>query len=296
MLLDRSRSTGEVSRTHESAAIWVGHWSYGKPLRGMVMASMVATRTQKRSGPSASQSVDQLFTAWQQDADQGAREALVTRFTPLARGLARRYDRSSEPFDDLLQVAMLGLLKAIDRFDPSRGNAFASFAVPTILGEMRRYFRDSGWGVHVPRSLQERTLKVSDAQEMLTRERGRAPSIVDIATYLELSVEEVNEALQTARVYDVMSLDAPRSSEDGESQSFGETVGQLDERYELIELDATLLSALGEIPRRERAILHMRFVEELTQTQIAERIGISQMQVSRLLRRSLDKLRALTEV
>jgi RNA polymerase sigma-B factor len=258
------------------------------------MASTVAIRTQKRTASRASQNLDQLFTAWQEDADQNARELLVNRFSPLARGLARRYDRSSEPFDDLLQVAMLGLLKAIDRFDPERGYAFASFAVPTILGEMRRYFRDCGWGVHVPRSLQERTLKVGEAQELLTRERGRAPSVIDLATYLELSVEEVNEALQTARVYDVMSLDAPRSSEDGESQSFGETVGQLDERYELIELDATLSSAFGEIPQRERAILHMRFVEELTQTQIAERIGISQMQVSRLLRRSLDTLRALT--
>lgn len=258
------------------------------------MASTVLTATRKRTAPGSSDNLERLFMQWQQRDDQRAREALVTRFTPLARGLARRYDRSSEPFDDLLQVAMLGLLKAIDRFDPARGNAFASFAVPTILGEMRRYFRDSGWGVHVPRSLQERTLKVAEAQELLTREHGRAPTVSDLATYLELSIEDVNEALQTARVYEVMSLDAPRSSEDGESQSYGETVGQLDGRYELIELDVTISSALGEIPGRERAILHMRFVEELTQTQIAERIGISQMQVSRLLRRSLDRLRELT--
>ena len=236
-----------------------------------------------------------LFRRWQHDGDQHAREALVRRFTPLARGLARRYDRSSEPFDDLLQVAMLGLVKAVDRFDPSRGNAFASFAVPTILGEMRRYFRDSGWGVHVPRSLQERTLKVADAQDQITRARGRAPTVSELATYLELSVEEVNEALQTARVYDVMSLDAPRSTDEGDVHTYGESLGQLDGRYELIELDATLSSALGEIPLRERRILHMRFVEELTQTQIAERIGISQMQVSRLLRRSLERLRALTD-
>src|SRR5580693_1016189 len=120
----------------------------------VTMASTVLT------APRTTEDLHLLFRSWHQDADQHAREELVIRFTPLARSLARRYDRSSEPFEDLLQVAMLGLLKAIDRFDPSRGNAFASFAVPTILGEMRRYFRDSGWGVHVPRSLQERTLKV----------------------------------------------------------------------------------------------------------------------------------------
>ncbi len=258
------------------------------------MASSLATPPRLRTAQHP-EDLQPLFRRWQDDRDQHAREALVRRFTPLARGLARRYDRSSEPFDDLLQVAMLGLVKAIDRFDPARGNAFASFAVPTILGEMRRYFRDSGWGVHVPRSLQERTLKVADAQDQLTRVHGRAPTVSELATFLELSVEEVNEALQTARVYDVMSLDAPRSSDDGDTHTYGDSIGELDGRYELIELDAAISSALGEIPLRERRILHMRFVEELTQTQIAERIGISQMQVSRLLRRSLDRLRALTD-
>ncbi len=259
------------------------------------MASTVLTPPRARTAPHSTGDLHLLFRGWQQEADQQAREALVGRFTPLARSLARRYDRSSEPFEDLLQVAMLGLLKAIDRFDAARGNAFASFAVPTILGEMRRYFRDSGWAVHVPRSLQERTLKVGEAQEQLTREHGRAPTAGELARYLELSVEEIHEALQTARVYDVMSLDAPRSNEDGESQSYGESIGHLDGRYELIELDATISSALSEIPERERRILHMRFVQELTQTQIAERVGISQMQVSRLLRRSLERLRALTD-
>lgn len=243
----------------------------------------------------APQSALDLFRAWQQEGDQSAREALVVRFTPLARGLARRYERSSEPFDDLLQVAMLGLLKAIDRFDPARGNAFASFAVPTILGEMRRYFRDCGWGVHVPRGLQERTLKVSEAREVLTREHGRAPTVGELARYMELSIEEVSEALQTARVYDVMSLDAPRGRHDDESQTYAESIGEVDGRYELVELDAALCSALTQLPQRERHILHMRFVEELTQSQIAQRIGISQMQVSRLLRRSLEALRTLAD-
>lgn len=241
------------------------------------------------------ESLQPLFTRWQANGDQRAREALVRRFTPLARSLARRYDRSSEPFEDLLQVAMLGLLKALDRFDPRRGNAFASFAVPTILGEVRRYFRDSGWGIHVPRSLQERTLKVSQAQELMTRTNGRAPTVCELAGYMELSVEEVSEALQTARVYDVMSLDAPRSAEEGDSQTYGEGLGEVDGRYELIELDATVSCALAELPPRERKILHLRFVEDLTQTEIAARVGISQMQVSRLLRRSLDRLRAIAE-
>ena len=127
----------------------------------------------------------QLF-ARHSEGDQAAREALVRRFMPLARSLARRYDRSSEPFEDLLQVASLGLLKALDRFDPERGHPFASFAVPTILGEMRRYFRDSGWSVHVPRGAQERALKVRDAQERLANERGRAPTVNQLAEYLEL--------------------------------------------------------------------------------------------------------------
>jgi RNA polymerase sigma-B factor len=259
------------------------------------MACTILAPTGTTSARRSTEDLEPLFRAWQQDGDRRAREALVARFTPLARSLARRYDRSSEPFEDLLQVAMLGLLKAIERFDPDRGNAFASFAVPTILGEMRRYFRDSGWSVHVPRSLKERSLQVGEAQEALTRERGRAPTVGELATYLELSVEEVGEALQTARAYDVTSLDAPRCGEDGESQSYEETIGQTDRRYELVELDATISSAIDEIPARERRILHMRFVEELTQAEIAARIGISQMQVSRLLRRSLDRLRALTD-
>ena len=259
------------------------------------MACTVHTPPRALTAPQSAEDLELLFRGWQEDGDQRAREALVRRFTPLARGLARRYDRSSEPQDDLMQVAMLGLLKAIDRFDPDRGNAFASFAVPTILGEMRRYFRDSGWGVHVPRSLQERALKVGEAQETLTKDRGRAPTVGELATYLELSIEEVGEALQTARVYDVISLDAPRGGDEEDSCSFGESIGQLDTRYELVELDVTICGALGELPPRERRILHMRFVEELTQTQIAQRVGISQMQVSRLLRRSLDRIRQLTD-
>lgn len=256
----------------------------------------VATRPQSalRTGPAAPNDVRGLFVRWQRDRDPAAREALVRQFMPLARGLARRYGRSSEPFEDLLQVASLGLLKALDRYDTDRG-PFPSFAVPTILGEMRRYFRDSGWAVHVPRGAQERALKVRDAQERLANENGRAPTVNQLAEYLEFDVEDVIDALQAVQAYDTLSLDAPRPRADGEVVAYGDTLGQDDERYELVELDATVSAVLGHVPARERAILRMRFVEDLTQTEIAERVGISQMQVSRLLRRSLEQLRTLTQ-
>jgi RNA polymerase sigma-B factor len=237
----------------------------------------------------------ELFVRWQCDRDPHAREALVRQYMPLTRGLARRYGRSSEPFEDLLQVASLGLLKALDRYDADRGHPFASFAVPTILGEMRRYFRDSGWAIHVPRGAQERALKVRDAQERLSNERGHAPTVNQLAQFLEIDSEDVIDALQAIQAYDTLSLDAPRPRADGgEAVAYGDTVGEDDERYELVELDATLTAVLGHIPPRERLILRMRFVEDLTQTEIAERVGISQMQVSRLLRRSLEQLRTLT--
>jgi RNA polymerase sigma-B factor len=246
------------------------------------------------AAPLANADTSELFARWQSDGDQAAREALVRRFMPLTRSLTRRYGRSSEPFEDLLQVASLGLLKAIDRYDAERGYAFQSFAVPTILGEMRRYFRDSGWAIHVPRGAQERALKVRNAQERIAGEQGHAPTVNQLAQFLELDVEEVIDALQAIQAYETVSLDAPRPGGDEESPSYGETIGADDERYELVELDATLASVLGHIPPRQRLILRMRFMEDLTQTEIAERVGISQMQVSRLLRRSLDQLRTLT--
>ncbi|HVR05766.1 MAG TPA: SigB/SigF/SigG family RNA polymerase sigma factor [Solirubrobacteraceae bacterium] len=247
--------------------------------------------------PPAQDDLGRLFLRWQQDGDASAREALLERFMPLARSLARRYERSSEPLEDLLQVASLGLLKALDRFDPARGYPFASFAVPTILGEMRRHFRDAGWSVHVPRGVQERALKVRDAHERVTNERGRAPTVNQLAQYLELDAEEVLEAMRAIQAYDALSLDSPRPGAPDEESgvTYGETLGAEDERYELVELNATVDSVLDRVPPRERLILHLRFVEDLTQTEIAARVGISQMQVSRLLRRTLEQLRALTQ-
>ena len=257
------------------------------------MASAVAATPRSHALPGPSEE-RVLFARWRDHGDAGAKEALTRRFMPLARSLARRYDRSSEPFDDLLQVASMGLLKAIDRFDPGLGHPFASFAVPTILGEMRRYFRDAGWSVHVPRGAQERALKVRDAQERLANLRGRAPTVNQLAAYLELDTEDVIDALQAIQAYEALSIDSPRAGAEEDVLPFAESVGHVDEHYELVELDVTISAVLEHIPARERVILRMRFGEDLTQTEIAGRVGISQMQVSRLLRRSLEQLRTLT--
>jgi RNA polymerase sigma-B factor len=259
-----------------------------------VAAPPLASR-RSRVGEAGDVDLEALFRRWQRDRDVMARDALVTRFLPLARSLARRYDRSSEPFEDLVQVASLGLLKALDRFDASRGHAFASFAVPTILGELKRYFRDSGWAVHVPRGPQERALKVEQARQQLTADRGRPPSVYELAEYLELDTEDVLAALAAAQAYDALSLDAPRpSQEGGDGTSYGEHFGTEEAGYALAEANVMLDGAVKHLPERERIVLHLRFAEDLTQTEIAERIGVSQMQVSRLLRRSLEQLRILT--
>jgi RNA polymerase sigma-B factor len=258
----------------------------------------VATAPRKRRSPADCMPSDEasLFRRWKTDGDRLAREALIREYTPLSRSLARRYGRSSEPFDDLFQVAQLGLLKAIDRYDPDRGFPFKAFAVPTVLGEMRRYFRDSGWSVHVPRGAQERALQVREAQQQLSEDCGHAPSVSQLSQYLEIDAEEVLDGLRALAGYGTLSLDAPRrGGEEDEGGSYAESVGEEDRRFELIELGLSVGSALEQITPREREILHLRFVEDLTQTQIAERIGVSQMQVSRLLRRCLDRLRELTE-
>jgi RNA polymerase sigma-B factor len=258
------------------------------------MSSVVSPTATSSCIPLATDNPGPLFLRWQRQGDQAAREALIQQFMPLARSLARRYRRSSEPFEDLLQVASMGLLQAIDRFDPDRGHPFPAFAVPTILGEMRRYFRDCGWPVHLPRAMQERALKVRVTQDRFTNERGHAPTVGQLAEYLELDIEQVVDALQAVQAYQTLSLDTPPPEAEREGIAFGDATGREDECYELIELGATIAVALEHLPARERHVLHMHFVEDLTQAEIAARIGVSQMQVSRLLRRSLDTLRTLT--
>ena len=237
----------------------------------------------------------QLFERWRHHQDRQAREELIERFLPLARKLARRYAQSSEPYEDLVQVACLGLVKAVERFDPDRGFAFSSFAVPTIVGELKRYFRDTAWALHVDRGAQERARKITDAQQKLSSRTGRMPTVDELAQYLELGQEEVLEGLQTAEAYGAVSLDAPLSSEDDEESSRLDALGQEDRRLGLVDDHATIFAAARHLSTREREILYLRFGEDLTQSEIADRVGVSQMQVSRLLRRSLHRLRELTD-
>ena len=238
-----------------------------------------------------------LLLRWRETRDQAAREELVHRFLPLAQHLARRYGGGREPLDDLVQVASMGLVKAVDRFDPDRGVAFSSFAVPTILGELRRHLRDTGWAVRVPRSVQERVLDVTAAIDRLSSVLGRSPSSSDVADELGITTEEVLEAREAGVALEALSLDAPRRTSDKESE--GETrsdaLGADDERLELVELGATIAPTLEQLSARDREILHLRFVEDMTQSEIASRIGVSQMHVSRLLRRALARLREPAE-
>ena len=235
-----------------------------------------------------------LLIRYHDEKDMSAREELVERFLPLARQLARRYQRQNEPLDDLMQVASMGLVKAIDRFDPARGTAFSTYAVPTILGELKRYFRDSGWAVHVPRGMQERVMKLDQASQELHRRLGRSPSATELAQELDLSSEEVLEAMEAASAYDAISLEEQRSeSSDPQEPTYADQLGREEERYELVEYGATIAPTMKALSERERLILHLRFVEDLTQSEIADRIGVSQMHVSRLIRRALARLRAV---
>jgi RNA polymerase sigma-B factor len=228
--------------------------------------------------------------------DPQARAELIERFLPLARQLARRYQRAEEPLDDLIQVASLGLVKAIDRFDSSRDIAFSSFAVPTILGEIKRHFRDRTWSVRVPRDLQELTLKVDRVVTTLSHDLHRSPSIPEIAEMAGATEEEVLEALEASGAYRATSLSAPRGSDEDASATLGDTLGDEDSGFDLAEHRATLDRLLQTISPREREVLRLRFEHDLTQAEIGERIGVSQMQVSRLIRQAIGRLRAAARV
>jgi RNA polymerase sigma-B factor len=235
------------------------------------------------------------FQRYRRTGDVGLRDALIERALPLAHQVARRYQRSSEPLEDIVQVARLGLVKAVERFDPDRGVAFSTYAVPTMLGEIKRYFRDTAWSVHMPRSLQERVFHLERAEKALNGRLGRAPSVEEVAEEARLTLEEALEGLQAASAYDARSLDAPAPAEGRDAPSYGESLGREDDGFELVEDRGAVRAALRILPLRERRILHMRFVEDMTQAEIARRVGVSQMQVSRLLRRSLQQLRDAAE-
>ena len=232
------------------------------------------------------------FDEYHRTGDPGLREQLVTAHLGLAEYLARRFANRGEPLDDLVQVASVGLLKAVDRFDPERGLEFSTYATPTIVGELKRHFRDKGWAVRVPRRVQELHLRLGKVVSNLSQDLGRSPTIAEIAERAQASEEEVLEAMEAGRAYRFASLDAPGGGGgDDDSQTLSGQLGDDDPRLADIEHRVALSPLIAELPRREQVILHLRFFEGLTQSEIAARLGISQMHVSRLLARSLAKLR-----
>ncbi|MEU8659822.1 RNA polymerase sigma factor SigF [Actinoplanes philippinensis] len=217
------------------------------------------------------------------------RDRTIEAWMPLARHLANRYAGRGEPVDDLFQVAVVGLIKAVDRFDAERGIEFAGFAIPTIVGELKRHFRDRTWSVRVPRRLQELRLAITGANNDLTHSLGRAPTVADIAEHLGISEEDVLEGLEGARAYQSTSLSTPANAEG--SMSLGDTLGSEDTGFALAELRIALGPAMAALDEREQKIISLRFYGNLTQSEIAEQVGVSQMHVSRLLAKALGKLR-----
>ena len=231
---------------------------------------------------------NRLLRDYAQTGDPALREELVRRFLPLARSLALRYRGSSEDIEDLIQVASLGLVKALDGFDLERGKSFVAYAAPTILGELRRHFRDRVWDVRLPRGLQERTMAVHRAAAELSDELGRSPTVGQIASRLDMDDEEVSEALQADEARRTLSLEVPRSKEDAESATIMETLGQTEAGYDAVE--AQLAAQDAPLDERERRVLQLRFGEDLNQYEIGRHLGVSQMQVSRIMRGALRKL------
>jgi RNA polymerase sigma-B factor len=226
--------------------------------------------------------------------DGDAREQLVERYLPLAHRLARRYWYGRDSLDDLLQVSGVGLVKAVDRFDPDRGMPFSAYAVPTILGELKRHFRESSWALRVPQRVRARVIKVDRAGDQLRARLGRSPTAREVAEATGETVNDVVEALEATNALEALSLDAVgRNGEDGDQSPVVDRLGADDEGYELVEYEAAIEPVLNALPVRERLILHLRFAEDLTQFEIGELLGISQMHVSRLLRRALTRLQTV---
>ena len=234
-----------------------------------------------------------LFARYLDERDPIDRDLLVERFLPLARRLAARYQRPEEPFDDVFQVACFGLVKAVDRFDLDRGVAFSSYAVPTIMGEIKRHFRDRTWAVRVPRDLQEMALRVDRVVGELTRELARQPSVSEVAAAVGAEDETVLEALEASAAYRATSLETPRGGEGDAGDTLADGVGAPDDGFARAEDRALLERLMRNLTDREREVVRMRFEEDLTQAEIGELIGVSQMQVSRILRRAIARLRVL---
>jgi RNA polymerase sigma-B factor len=234
-----------------------------------------------------------LLLRYHRHGDLAAREEVIQLLTPLARWLARRYQNDATSLDDLVQVAMVGLIKAVDGFDPHRGIAFTSYAVPTISGELKRYLRDQAWGLHVPRPLKERSLRTGQAMRTLSARLGREPTIDELATELDADRDDVLAALAVRAAASVTSLDTHRFGGEDGGRSYADAVGSEDAGFDF-DFAPAVRSVVRSLPARERVIMHLRFVEDMTLAEIARRVGISQMHVSRLVRRSLSRLEAAT--
>jgi RNA polymerase sigma-B factor len=274
------RSVERINRLGQSTAAGGAY-----PLRSEATEDRVARSREDR----------RLLERLHRHGDPAARDALVERFLPLARQLARRYQHGGEQLDDLVQVASLGLLKAIDRFDPARETAFSSFAVPTILGELKRHFRDKGWAVRVPRDLQELAVRVDRVTDELSRDLGRAPSIAEIAEHIGTTAEQVLEAREAAAAYRAVSLDRSHDEDDEADSGMAASVGIEDPGFGVAEDSATVERLMRVLSEREREVLRLRFAEDLTQSEIGARVGVSQMHVSRLIRHAVSQLREAAE-
>jgi RNA polymerase sigma-B factor len=233
----------------------------------------------------------ELLRRYHEEGDLAAREQLINQYMSLVRSLARRYSYRGEQLEDLVQIGAIGLIKAIDRFDLERGVELTTYATPNIIGEIKRHFRDKGWSVRVPRGLQELNVQLSRLIEQLTVQLGRSPTIPELAKAAGSEEEQVLEALESGRAYSSLSLSTGGSQDDGEELDPLESIGSEEHQYEVSEDRAVLAPGFKVLDERERMILHLRFFEGLTQSQIAQQVGISQMHVSRLIRRSLEKIR-----
>jgi RNA polymerase sigma-B factor len=254
------------------------------------MTSLVdAPTTFRNTDPPADSRLLRRYAAHRRAQD---RERLVQRYLPLARYAANHYQRRSESFDDLMQVASLGLLKAIDRFDPENGASFASYAMPTMLGELRRYFRDQGWSVRPPRTLLEHALAVEKATAMLTERLARSPTVAELGAETGLADEEVLDAREAAQAHVATSLSSPAGDGDTRGTELGDLIGAEDREYARVDDHVTLEALMQCLTRREREIVRLRLDEDWTQSAIGEHMGLSQMHVSRILRDALAKLRA----
>jgi RNA polymerase sigma-B factor len=255
-----------------------------RPARNQVSAAGT-----KQVGRSVDREISALLVAYHKEGDRNARERLLVDLMPLVRALAARYAGRGEPLEDLVQVGALGLIKAVDRFDVDRGVEFSSYAVPTIVGEIRRHFRDKAWAMHVPRRLKELSVRLSRILDELTTELGRSPTVAELAEASGVEEEDVIDALDSMHAYSTRSLQAPFDDEGEDSLS--DKLGVEEQGYADVE-DTSLVSAgFDALDERERRIVQLRFYDEMTQSQIAAELGISQMHVSRLLRRALGTMR-----